>query len=301
MGVRGGVVVYHANTAKDDLRGETTHMTHAAIIGIGSYLPERVLTNADLEQMVETSDEWIVSRTGIRERRIVAEGEATSGLAARAGAAALADAGIAPEKVDLLIVGTSSPDMLFPSTACLAQAKMGLTCPAYDTNAACTGFIFAVQQGAAAIESGRAKTVLVVGADALSRIVDFTDRSTCVLFGDGAGAVVLEASDEPGILSAHLHADGNQVTILNTPGHVRHGAIQGDPTLKMDGGAVFKLAVRVLEESAREALAANGLGVEDIDAYIPHQANVRIISYVGKRLGLADSRCIVTGATPAPE
>ena len=192
-------------------------MTYARIASVGSYLPERRLTNADLVRMVDTSEEWIVSRTGILERRVVAEGEASSDLAARAGAIALERAGVPADKVDLLIVATSSPDMIFPSTACLAQAKLGLSCPAYDLSAACTGFIYALQSGAAAIESGRSKTVLVIGAEALTRIIDFTDRSTCCLFGDGAGAVVLRASTDAGVLGVHLGADGTGADMLSLP------------------------------------------------------------------------------------
>jgi 3-oxoacyl-[acyl-carrier-protein] synthase-3 len=197
--------------------------------------------------------------------------------------------------VDLIVLATSTPDMVFPSSACLLQAKLGVTRgAAFDLQAVCTGFAYALATADLFVKSGAHRCALVVGAEVFSRILDWNDRGTCVLFGDGAGAVVLEASDKPGILSSHLHADGSQAGILNTPGHVCRGAIQGDPTLKMDGGAVFKLAVRVLEESAREALAANNLQVADLDAYIPHQANVRIISHVGRKLGLPESKCIVT-------
>ncbi|HET9579753.1 MAG TPA: beta-ketoacyl-ACP synthase III [Usitatibacter sp.] len=270
-------------------------MIHSRITGTGSYLPEKVLTNKDLESIVETSDEWIVARTGIRERHVAAEGQFTSDLALEACRRALAAAGREPADVDLIIVGTSTPDMVFPSSACILQGKLGVRQgAAFDVQAVCSGFVYALATADLFIRAGRHKCALVVGAEIFSRILDWSDRSTCVLFGDGAGAVVLEASDRPGILSSHLHADGSQVPILNTPGHVSRGAIQGDPTLKMDGGAVFKLAVRVLEESAHEALDANGLEVRDIDAYIPHQANVRIIAYVGRKLGIADERCIVT-------
>lgn len=270
-------------------------MTFSRITGTGSYLPAKVLTNKDLESIVETSDEWIVARTGIRERHIAAEGEFTSDLALHACRRALEAAGRTPEDVDLVIVATSTPDMVFPSSACLLQAKLGVTRgAAFDVQAVCTGFAYALATANLFIRSGAHRCALVVGAEVFSRILDWKDRGTCVLFGDGAGAVVLEAAGEPGILSSHLRADGSHADILNTPGHVCSGAIQGDPTLKMDGGAVFKLAVRVLEESAREALAANGMQVADIDAYIPHQANVRIISHVGKKLGVPDSKCIVT-------
>ena len=270
-------------------------MTFSRITGTGSYLPAKVLTNKDLESIVETSDEWIVARTGIRERHIAADGEFTSDLAAHACRKALEAAGRSAGDVDLIIIGTSTPDMVFPSSACILQKKLGVKRgAAFDVQAVCTGFIYALATADLFIKAGTYKCALVVGAEVFSRILDWKDRGTCVLFGDGAGAVVVEAAGEPGILSSHLRADGSHADILNTPGHVCSGAIQGDPTLKMDGGAVFKLAVRVLEESAREALAANGMQVADIDAYIPHQANVRIISHVGKKLGVPDSKCIVT-------
>jgi len=265
------------------------------ITGTGSYLPARVLTNKDLEDRVETTDEWIVSRTGIRERHIAAEGEFTSDLALHACRAALAAAGRAPADVDLIVLATSTPDMVFPSSACLLQAKLGVKRgAAFDVQAVCSGFVYALSTADLYIRSGNHKCALVVGAEVFSRILDWKDRGTCVLFGDGAGAVVLEASEEPGILSSELHADGSYASILNTPGHVNCGAVTGDPTLKMDGQAVFKLAVRVLEESARSILAANGKAVQDLDIYIPHQANVRIVSFVAKKLGLPDSKCIVT-------
>jgi 3-oxoacyl-[acyl-carrier-protein] synthase-3 len=270
-------------------------MIYARITGTGSYLPDRVVTNKDLEATVETSDEWIVARTGIRERRIAADGQFTSDLAMHASRRALEAAGRAPADVDLIVLATSTPDMVFPSSACLLQAKLGVKRgAAFDVQAVCTGFAYALATADLFIKSGRHRCALVVGAEIFSRILDWKDRGTCVLFGDGAGAVVLEASDTPGILASNLHADGSHAGILNVPGHVCGGAVQGDPTLKMDGGAVFKLAVRVLEESAREALDSQGLKVEDLDAYIPHQANVRIISHVAKKLGLAESKCIVT-------
>ena len=270
-------------------------MIRSRITGTGSYLPARVLTNKDLEDRVETTDEWIVSRTGIRERHIAAEGEFTSDLALHACRAALAAAGRAPADVDLIVLATSTPDMVFPSSACLLQAKLGVKRgAAFDVQAVCSGFVYALSTADLYIRSGNHKCALVVGAEVFSRILDWKDRGTCVLFGDGAGAVVLEASEEPGILSSELHADGSYASILNTPGHVNCGAVTGDPTLKMDGQAVFKLAVRVLEESARSILAANGKAVQDLDIYIPHQANVRIVSFVAKKLGLPDSKCIVT-------
>ncbi len=270
-------------------------MTRSRITGTGSYLPEKLLTNRDLETLVETSDDWIVSRTGIRERHIAAEGEFSSDLALHACRNALEAAGRNAGDVDLIVLATSTPDMVFPSSACLLQAKLGVKKgAAFDVQAVCSGFVYALATADLFIRAGQHKCALVVGAEVFSRILDWKDRGTCVLFGDGAGAVVLEASDEPGILSSHLRADGSYASILNTPGHVSGGAVQGDPTLKMDGGAVFKLAVRVLEESAREALAANNYTVPDLDIYIPHQANVRIVSHVGKKLGLPESKCIVT-------
>ena len=270
-------------------------MTHSRITGTGGYLPAQVLTNKDLESRVETSDEWIVSRTGIRQRHIAAEGQFTSDLALEACRKALAAAGRTPQDVDLIVLATSTPDMVFPSSACLLQAKLGVKKgAAFDVQAVCSGFVYALGTADLFIRSGAHKCALVIGAEVFSRILDWNDRGTCVLFGDGAGAVVLEASDTQGILSSQLHADGSHAGILNTPGHVCNGKVQGDPTLKMDGGAVFKLAVRVLEESAREILGAHGMTVADLDAYIPHQANVRIVSHVAKKLGLPDSKCIVT-------
>ncbi|MDQ3025599.1 MAG: ketoacyl-ACP synthase III [Pseudomonadota bacterium] len=270
-------------------------MTYARITGTGRYLPDKVLTNKDLEARVDTSDEWIVSRTGIRQRHIAADGQFSSDLAFEASRSALAAAGRTAADVDLIILATSTPDMVFPSSACLLQAKLGVKRgAAFDVQAVCSGFVYALATADLYVRAGRHRCALVVGAEVFSRILDWKDRGTCVLFGDGAGAVVLEASDEPGILSSHLRADGSYAGILNVPGHVCGGAVQGDPTLKMDGGAVFKLAVRVLEDSAREALAENGMTVADLDAYIPHQANVRIISHVARKLGLPDSKCVVT-------
>jgi len=270
-------------------------MRHSRITGTGGYLPRKVLTNRDLESLVDTSDEWIVARTGIRERHIAADDEFTSDLALHACRAALTAARRTPDDVDLVVVATSTPDMVFPSSACLLQAKLGVKKgAAFDVQAVCSGFVYALATADLYVKSGAHRCALVVGSEVFSRILDWNDRGTCVLFGDGAGAVVLEASDEPGILASYLHADGSYSQILNTPGHVCRGAIQGDPTLKMDGGAVFKLAVRVLEESAREALEGNGFQVADLDAYIAHQANVRILSHVAKKLGLPESKCIVT-------
>jgi 3-oxoacyl-[acyl-carrier-protein] synthase-3 len=275
-------------------------MKHAAIIGVGSYLPERRLTNADLERMVDTSDEWILSRTGISERRIVAEGQATSDMAAEAGSRALASAGADPGKVDLLIVATSTPDTCMPSAAALAQAKMGLTCPAIDVNAACTGFIYALQLGTSAIESGRARKVLVIGADTLSSIVDFTDRTTCILFGDGAGAVLLRASKEPGMLGIHLGADGNSAKMLE----VRAGGSAAPCTperlaareqfVVMNGNEIFKFAVRRIPQVTKQALRESHLTIEDIDWLVPHQANQRITNTIAERLGIPGEHVVST-------
>jgi 3-oxoacyl-[acyl-carrier-protein] synthase-3 len=236
-----------------------------------------------------------VSRTGIRERHIAADNEFTSDLALHASRKALDMAGRSAADVDLIVLATSTPDMVFPSSACLLQAKLGVKKgAAFDVQAVCSGFVYALSTADLYVRSGQYRCALVIGAEVFSRILDWKDRGTCVLFGDGAGAVVLESSDTAGILSSHLHADGSYASILNTPGHVSCGAVQGDPTLKMDGGAVFRLAVRVLEESAREALSANGMTIADLDAYIAHQANVRIISHVARKLGLPESKCIVT-------
>jgi 3-oxoacyl-[acyl-carrier-protein] synthase-3 len=269
--------------------------TRSRVLGTGSYLPERVLTNRDLESLVETTDEWIVTRTGIRERHIAAEGESTSDLALAASRHALAAAGLRPGDIDLIVLATSTPDMVFPASACILQKKLGIRHgAAFDVQAVCTGFIYALAVADQFIRSGMHKRALVVGAEVFSRILDWRDRATCVLFGDGAGAVVLGASEEPGILSAHLHADGAYADILNTPGQVCRGAVSGDPTLKMDGAAVFKLAVRVLEESAHEALSANGLSIADVDWFVAHQANVRIITHTAKKLGIPMDKCVVT-------
>jgi 3-oxoacyl-[acyl-carrier-protein] synthase-3 len=270
-------------------------MIHSRITGTGSHLPEKILTNHDLAKMVDTSDQWIVERTGIRERHIAADGESTSDLALHACRRALEAAGRKPEDVDLIVLATSTPDMVFPSSACLLQAKLGIRRgAAFDVQAVCSGFVYALATADLFIKSGAFKCALVVGAEVFSRILDWKDRGTCVLFGDGAGAVVLEASETPGILESQLHADGSYASILSTPGHVDRGGVLGDPTLKMDGTAVFKLAVRVLEDSARATLAAKGFTVADLDAYIAHQANVRIIAFVARKLGLPDAKCIVT-------
>jgi len=265
------------------------------ITGTGSYLPDKVLTNRDLEAMVDTTDEWIVERTGIRERHVAAPTQSTSDLAMEACTRALSAAGRKPEDIDLIVVATTTPDMIFPSTACLLQKKLGVRHgAAFDVQAVCSGFVYALATADQFLRGGLFKRALVVGAEVFSRIIDWKDRGTCVLFGDGAGAVVLEASHAPGILSSHLHADGSYADILNTPGQVWGGRISGDPTLKMDGGAVFKLAVRVLEEAAQEAFAANGVTVDDLDWLVAHQANVRIIASTARKLGVPESKCVVT-------
>ena len=277
--------------------------THARIIGVGSYLPERILTNTDLEAMVDTSDEWIVTRTGIRERRVVAEGEATSHLSVRAAERALADAGIAASEIDLVVLGTSSPDMIFPATACLVQEKLGMTCPAYDVNAACSGFVFALHAGVAAIESGRATRVLVIGADALTRHIDFTDRATCVLFGDGAGAVVLEAGGEPGVLGIVLGSDGSGAGLLRIPAGgsarpvVPEGVGDASRYVQMNGNEVFRFAVKAIPAATLEALAASGHTVDDLAWLVPHQANQRILNTVEQRLGIPSERVFSHVAT----
>jgi 3-oxoacyl-[acyl-carrier-protein] synthase-3 len=268
---------------------------HSRIVGTGSYLPAHVVTNQDLAKRVDTSDAWIRARTGIRERRIAAPGEATSDLAAHAARGALAAAGIAPADVDLVIVATTTPDQVFPSTACILQAKLGASGgPAFDVQAVCSGFVYALAVADRMVASGMARNALVVGAEIYSRIVDWSDRGTCVLFGDGAGAVVLVPSRVPGIVSAHLHADGRHGDLLCVSGTIADGAVSGSPFVHMDGGAVFKFAVRVLADVAQEALAANGLTTEAIDWLVPHQANIRIIDATAKRLGVPGSKVITT-------
>ena len=278
-------------------------MTHARIAGIGSYLPEKRLTNADLEAMVDTSDHWITTRTGIKERRIVAEDETTSDLAARAGSACLENAGVDPSEVDLLVCATSSPDMIFPATAVVTQEKMGLSCPAYDVMAACTGFVHALHAAASAIEAGRAESVLVVGADAFTRFVDFTDRATCVLFGDGAGAVLLEPAEAPGIMHIDLQADGADVDVLNVPagGATRPSTPErleaGEQYVTMRGNEVFKFAVRAIPETTLRALEESDLTIDDVDWLVPHQANQRILATIAHRLGMPEERVVSTIAS----
>ena len=273
---------------------------YSRITGTGSYLPPRKLSNADLVAELaatglETSDDWIVERTGIRARHFVADGIFSSDLAFEAAKNALQAANRSAQEVDLIIVATSTPDMVFPSTACILQNKLGANGGiAFDLQAVCTGFVYALSVADSMIKSGAANCALVVGAEVFSRILDFKDRTTCVLFGDGAGAVVLEASDTPGILASDLHADGKHVGILCVPGHVAGGAVSGDPVLKMDGQAVFKLAVGVLEDAARAALSKAGKTENDIDWMIPHQANIRIMQSTAKKLKLPMDKVIVT-------
>ncbi len=273
---------------------------YSRITGTGSHLPPRRLSNDDMVQMLaarghETSDAWIVERTGIRARHFAADGVNSSDLALHASRHALEAAGRRAEDVDLIIVATSTPDMVFPSTACLLQRKLGVSgCPAFDVQAVCSGFVYALTVADAMVKSGSASCALVVGAEVFSRILDFDDRTTCVLFGDGAGAVVLEASDRPGILATELHADGRHVEILCTPGTVAGGQVLGDPLLKMDGQAVFKLAVGVLEDAARAVLAKAGRSAEQLDWLIPHQANIRIMLGTAKKLKLPPEKLVAT-------
>jgi 3-oxoacyl-[acyl-carrier-protein] synthase-3 len=268
---------------------------YSRIAGTGSYLPAKILTNRDLEQTVDTSDEWIFTRTGIRQRHIAADNERCSDLALAASRKAIEAAGIAAQDIGLIIVATSTPDMIFPSTACILQAKLGIkNCPAFDVQAVCSGFVYALATADLFLRSGQYQYALVVGSEIFSRILDWNDRGTCVLFGDGAGAVVLKASDTPGILSSHLHADGSYQHILSVPGSVCGGKVEGRPFLQMEGNAVFKFAVKVLDEIVEEALARNHLQKSDIDWLIPHQANIRIIRSTAKKLGLSMEKVVVT-------
>jgi 3-oxoacyl-[acyl-carrier-protein] synthase-3 len=270
------------------------------ITGTGSYLPPRRVSNQDLAaelaaRGVETSDDWIVERTGIRARHFAAPDVSSSDLGVEAAKRALESAGVAAAEIDLIIVATSTPDMVFPSAACILQNKLGVAgCAAFDVQAVCSGFVYALTVADSMIKTGAANKALVIGAEVFSRILDFTDRTTCVLFGDGAGAVVLEASETPGILASDLHADGKHVGILCVPGTVSGGKVSGDPLLKMDGQAVFKLAVGVLEDAARATLEKAGRSASDIDWLIPHQANIRIMQGTAKKLKLPLDKLVVT-------
>lgn len=272
---------------------------YSRIIGTGSYLPEKVVTNADLEMMVETSDEWIRDRTGIRQRHVAAAGETTGDLALYAATHALEAAGVKASEIDLIVLGTTTPDIIFPSTACLLQHRLGANgCIAFDVNAACSGFIYGLSIADKFIQSGSVRTALVVGSETLTRMIDWTDRGTCVLFGDGAGAVVLRADSEPGVLSTHLHADGGYKHLLYNPVGVSAGFKLDEPNagvrVMMTGNEVFKVAVKTLDSVVEETLTANHLQKSDIDWLIPHQANLRIIQATAKRLDMPMERVVVT-------
>jgi 3-oxoacyl-[acyl-carrier-protein] synthase-3 len=268
---------------------------HSRIAGTGGYLPAQIVTNADLAQRIDTDDEWVRTRTGIRQRHIAAAGEQTSDLALIAAQRALGAAGLAADEIDLIIVATTTPDMVFPSTACILQHKLGArNGPAFDVQAVCSGFVYALAIADRMVASGGARNALIVGAEIYSRILDWSDRGTCVLFGDGAGAVVLLPSERPGILATHLHADGSYSDILSVPGTVAHGAVSGRPLLQMDGHTVFKFAVKVLAETAHETLAAAGMAPAAVDWVIPHQANIRIMEATMKKLGLPVARMVST-------
>ncbi|MGA7179187.1 MAG: beta-ketoacyl-ACP synthase III [Thiobacillaceae bacterium] len=270
-------------------------MIYARILGTGSYLPERIMSNTDFEKLVDTSEQWIVDRTGIRERRRAAEGELTSDLAVAAARKALEASDVVPANVDLVIVATTTPDRVFPSTACIVQAKLGVanTGPAFDLQAVCSGFVYGLATANNFIKAGQARTVLVIGAETLSRITDYTDRTNCILWGDGAGAVVLSASEKPGIISTHIHADGRYQDLLYVDGgpSMSNGV---KAAMRMQGNAVFKMAVNTLDAIVDETLAANGMDKSAIDWLVPHQANIRIIQATGKKLGLPMERVVVT-------
>ena len=273
-------------------------MTYSRITGTGSFLPEKILTNHDLEKMVDTSDQWIKERTGISKRHIAVEGETTCDLAEAAARNALESAGVAATEIDLVIVATTTADKIFPSTACLLQKRLGIHGPAaFDVQAVCSGFIYAITVADKFIRSGSAKKALVVGSETLSRITNWEDRTTCVLFGDGAGAVVLEASDEPGILSTHLHADGDYDELLHVPAGISQDyelVKQGRAYMEMQGNEVFKMAVRTLGRIVDETLTANNMEKSDIDWLVPHQANIRIIAATAKKLNMPMERVVVT-------
>ena len=268
---------------------------YSRIAGSGSYLPEKILTNRDLEALVDTSDEWIFTRTGIRQRHIAAEDEKPSDLALHASKNAMRSAHVAPGDIDLIIVATSTPDMIFPSTACILQAKLGIkNCPAFDVQAVCSGFVYALATADLFIRFGQSHCALVVGTEVYSRILDWSDRGTCVLFGDGAGAIIAKPSKTPGIISTHLHADGSYYKVLAVPGSVSNGKVVGNPHVVMEGNTVFKFAVKVMCEMVDEALTANNFKKSDVSWLIPHQANIRIIEATAKKLGLSMDRVVVT-------
>jgi 3-oxoacyl-[acyl-carrier-protein] synthase-3 len=267
-------------------------MKYSRIAGTGSYLPEKILTNADLEHMVDTTDEWIFSRTGIRERHIVADNEFTSDLALHAARNAIESAGIQATDIDLIIVATTTPDKIFPSTACILQQKLGIAgCPAFDVQAVCSGFVYALATADNFIRAGSAKCALVIGAESFSRITDWTDRGNCILWGDGAGAVILQASAEQGVISTHLHADGNYEMMLHVP---RKTEAKSCETVVMEGNGVFKVAVNTLDAIVDETLAANGMQKSDIDWLVPHQANIRILQATAKKLNMSMDHVVVT-------
>lgn len=268
-------------------------MIYSRVAGSGSYLPEKILTNADLEKMVDTTDEWIVTRTGIRQRHIAAADEATSDLALHASRRAIQSAGLQPQDIDLIIVATTTPDHIFPSTACILQDKLGIaSCPAFDIQAVCSGFVYAMATADSFIKTGMAKCALVVGADVMSRITDWTDRGNCILWGDGAGAIVMQASDQQGVISSHLHADGSYNHLLSVPCGV--SKTDGAKTIHMEGNSVFKIAVNTLDAIVDETLIANGLQKSDIDWLVPHQANIRILQSTAKKLGMSMDQVVVT-------
>jgi len=270
-------------------------MIYSRIVGTGSYLPARVVTNAEFAARLDTSDQWIRERTGIVQRHIAEPSQASSDLALEASRAALSAASVKAEEIDLIIVATSTPDFIFPSTACLLQAKLGIrNCPAFDVQAVCSGFVYALATADNFIRAGTHRRALVVGSEVFSRILDWNDRGTCVLFGDGAGAVVLSAAERPGLHASVLRADGSHADILSVPGNVCGGRITGSPYLQMQGSQVFKFAVKVLDEVARETVAAAGMSLSDVDWLIPHQANVRILEATARKLGLPLERLVVT-------
>jgi len=268
-------------------------MIYSKITGTGSYLPEKILSNHDLEKMFETTDEWITTRTGIKERHIVSANQYTSDLAVEASKLAINVAGIDANKIDLIIVATTTPDKTFPSTACIVQTKLGLSlCPAFDIQAVCSGFVYALSVADNFIKTGAAKCVLVIGADTMSRITDYSDRSNAILWGDGGGAIILESSNQPGILSTHIHADGAYEKLLHVPSGVSHQ--KGKATIEMQGNQVFKIAVNTLDSIVDEALEMNQLEKSDIDWLVPHQANIRILEATAKKLNMSMDRVIVT-------